>query len=86
IGLVEEARKRGLQVTVDQYAYTASSTSLDARLPNWAIAGGREEGKQRLANPETRKKIIEEMKQGLKKSKFKDYECAYVASYRANPE
>ncbi|MCV4753678.1 hypothetical protein OFC37_29910, partial [Escherichia coli] len=42
IGLVEEARKRGLQVTVDQYAYTASSTSLDARLPNWAIAGGRE--------------------------------------------
>jgi len=86
IGLVEEARKRGLQVTVDQYAYTASSTSLDARLPNWAIAGGREEGKQRLANPETRKKIIEEMKQGLKKSKFKDYEFAYVASYRANPE
>lgn len=86
IGLVESARKRGLQVTVDQYAYTASSTSLDARMPNWAIAGGREEGKKRLADPSTRKKIADEMKQGLKKSKFKDYEFAYVASYRPNPE
>jgi len=45
IGLVKAARQRGLTVTVDQYAYTASSTSLDVRLPNWAVAGGREEGK-----------------------------------------
>lgn len=86
IGLVEAARSRGLQVTVDQYAYTASSTSLDARMPNWAIAGGREEGKKRLADPEIRKKIAQEMKDGLKKSRFKDYEFAYVASYRPNPE
>lgn len=85
IGLVEDARKRGLTVTVDQYAYTASSTSLDARMPNWAIAGGRDEGKKRLADPETRKKIAKEMKDGLKKSKFKDYSFAYVASHRANP-
>lgn len=86
IGLVEEARRRGLTVTVDQYAYTASSTSLDVRMPNWAVAGGREEGKKRLADPETRKKIAKEMKEGLKKSKFKDYSFAYVASHRANPE
>lgn len=86
IGLVEEARKRGVQVTVDLYAYTASSTSLDARMPTWAIAGGREEGKKRLNDPETKKKIIEEMKQWLKKAKFKDLAFAYVASYRAKPE
>lgn len=86
IGLVEDARKRGLQVTVDLYAYTASSTSLDSRMPSWAIAGGREEGKKRLADPETKKKIIEEMKQWLKKANFKDFDFAYVASYRAKPE
>jgi N-acyl-D-amino-acid deacylase len=86
LGLVEDARRRGLTVTVDQYAYTASSTSLDARMPNWAIAGGREEGKKRLADPETKAKIVREMKEGLKRSKFKDYSFAYVASYRANPE
>jgi N-acyl-D-amino-acid deacylase len=85
IGLVEDARRRGLQVTVDQYAYTASSTSLDARLPNWAVAGGREEGKKRLADPETKAKIVKEMKDWLKKAKFKDFDFAYVASYRANP-
>ncbi len=86
IGLVEAARKRGLQVTVDQYSYTASSTSLDARMPNWAIAGGREEGKKRLADPETRKKVVAKMKEDLKKKDFKDYSFAYVASYAPNPE
>lgn len=86
IGLVEDARRRGLQVTVDQYAYTASSTSLDARMPGWAIAGGREEGKKRLADPETRKKIMAKMKGDLKKKDFKDFSFAYVASYAPNPE
>lgn len=85
LGLVRSARERGLTVTVDQYAYPASSTSLDVRLPNWAVAGGREEGKKRLADPETRKKITEEMKQDLKKKEFKDYSFAYVANFAANP-
>ena len=86
IGLVKSARERGLTVTVDQYAYTASSTSLDVRLPNWAIAGGRNEGRKRVADPEMRKKIVADMKADLKKKKFKDYSFAYVASYRTNPE
>jgi N-acyl-D-amino-acid deacylase len=86
LGLVKAARERGVTVTVDQYAYPASSTSLDARMPTWAIAGGREEGRKRLADPATRKKIADEMKKGLKERKFKDYSFAYVASYRANPE
>lgn len=86
IGLVEAARQRGLQVTVDQYAYPASSTSLDSRMPSWAIAGGREEGKKRLTDPETRKKIVQEIKDDLKKKKFKDLSFAYVASYRAEPK
>ncbi|MDT5062620.1 MAG: N-acyl-D-amino-acid deacylase [Acidobacteriota bacterium] len=85
LGLVREARQRGLVVTVDQYAYTASSTSLDVRLPEWALAGGREEGKKRLADKETRERIVNEMKEGLKKSGFKDYDYAVVAAYAPNP-
>ncbi len=85
IGLVEAARKRGLAVTVDQYAYTASSTSIDVRLPSWAVAGGRAEGKKRLADPATRKRAADEVKDDLKKRKFKDLTYAYVASYRTNP-
>src|SRR5215208_5510497 len=86
LGLVRDARKRGLSVTVDQYAYTASSTSLDSRLPDWVQEGGRDEGRKRIADPEQHKRIAREMKEALKKSGFKDFSFARVASYRAKPE
>ena len=85
LGLVREARGRGLQVTVDQYAYTASSTSLDSRLPSWLLEGGREEGKKRLANKETRERVRREMKDTLKRSGQKDYSFAVVANYTPDP-
>ena len=81
LGLVREARARGLTVTVDQYAYTASSTSLDSRLPSWFLAGGREEAKKRLADKETHERIVKDVKDSLKRSGFKDYDFAVVASY-----
>ena len=86
LGMVRAARDKGMTVTVDQYSYPASSTSLDVRLPNWAVAGGRNEGRKRIADPETRKRIVEEMKKNLKDKGFKDYSFAYVASYGANPQ
>jgi N-acyl-D-amino-acid deacylase len=82
LGLVREARARGLVVTVDQYAYTASSTSLESRLPSWLRAGGFEEAKTRLADKPTRERVVKEMQDSLKKSGFKDYSYAVVASYR----
>jgi N-acyl-D-amino-acid deacylase len=84
IGLVREARARGLMVTVDQYAYTASSTSLDSRLPGWLRAGGFEEGKKRLTDNATRNRVVSEMKEALKRSGFKDYSYAMVANYAAD--
>jgi N-acyl-D-amino-acid deacylase len=86
IGLVRDARRRGLSVTVDQYAYTASSTSLDSRLPDWVEEGGREEGKKRIADKAQHERIVRDMKESLKKSGFKDYSHAVVASYKPKPE
>ncbi|HWS85463.1 MAG TPA: D-aminoacylase [Pyrinomonadaceae bacterium] len=86
LGLVREARGRGLAVTVDQYVYTASSTSLDSRLPDWVLEGGREEGRKRVADPEQHKRIVREMKEGLKRGGHKDYSFAMVASHGARPE
>jgi N-acyl-D-amino-acid deacylase len=55
---VDEARARGVDVTLDQYPYTASSTSIQAALlPAWALEGGRDAIRQRLADPVTRAKI-----------------------------
>jgi len=81
LGLVRDARARGLAVTVDQYAYTASSTSLESRLPAWLRAGGLNEAKKRLADKATRERAINETKDALKRSGFKDYSYAVVASY-----
>ena len=86
LGLVIAAREKGLPVTVDQYAYTASSTSLDTILPSWALAGGREEGRKRLADPETKQRIIAEIKKTLSDSLFDDFSYAVVASHGANKD
>ena len=55
--LVEEARARGVDVTIDQYPYTASSTGLTALFPQWAQAGGAKALHERLDAPETRARI-----------------------------
>ena len=81
LGLVRDARARGLVVTVDQYAYTASSTSLESRLPAWLRAGGLDEAKKRLADKAMRERAINDTKDALKRSGFKDYSYAVVASY-----
>jgi dihydroorotase/N-acyl-D-amino-acid deacylase len=57
LALVDEARKRGVDVTIDQYPYTASSTSLAILLPAWSLEGTPEERLARLRNPEERAKI-----------------------------
>lgn len=55
--LVEEARARGVDVTIDQYPYTASSTGIAALFPQWSLEGGSKSTAERLAAPDTRAKI-----------------------------
>ena len=61
LAAVEAARNEGLDVMLDQYPYTASSTRLDVLIPSWALAGGTDELRRRTGEPETRKKIIDQM-------------------------
>jgi dihydroorotase/N-acyl-D-amino-acid deacylase len=55
--LVEEARARGVDVTIDQYPYTASSTGTASLIPQWAQEGGQKSLVERLDAPEQRVKI-----------------------------
>lgn len=82
IDLVEQYRRQGIDVTVDQYPYTASSTRLDVLMPEWSRAGGRNEIKSRLSDAAAVKKIKGEMKQMLKNTGFKDYSYCFVANCR----
>lgn len=59
LALVEQARKDGLQVTLDQYPYLASSTHLKMCVPPEYFAEGPEHLTEQLKDPEVRKQIRE---------------------------
>lgn len=58
---IGRARREGLEVTLDAYPYVASSTFLAGLLPGWAHVGGPQRVLERLADPESRRKIRHEM-------------------------
>ncbi|HYL74580.1 MAG TPA: D-aminoacylase [Bryobacteraceae bacterium] len=64
--LVEEARARGVDVTIDAYPYTASSTGTGALFPQWSLAGGQKAFLERLSAPEQRVKITAEIIRRIK--------------------
>lgn len=55
--MVDEARAAGLDVMMDQYPYTASSTGLGVLIPPWALSGGTAALRQRLSQPALRDSI-----------------------------
>ncbi len=55
--MADEARARGVDVTLDQYPYVASQTGSLALFPAWALAGGRDAALERLQAPQQRQKI-----------------------------
>lgn len=61
IKLLEEARERGVDMTVDQYPYTAGSTTLRSILPPWVHEGGMDKVIQRLKDPACKAKIVDEI-------------------------
>ncbi len=59
---IEQARAQGTRITADMYTYTAGATGLDAAMPSWVQDGGLEAWIKRLKDPETRAKVIAEMR------------------------
>ena len=56
LGLMDEARQRGVDVMSDVYPYTASSTGINILFPAWSKEGTRNQRVARLKDPE--KKIF----------------------------
>lgn len=69
LALVEEARRRGVDVTIDQYPYTASSTGLAALAPKWALEGGQKAFRERAAAPDARARMRAEIVVNLKEDR-----------------
>ena len=84
VPLIMNARKEGLDVTIDQYPYTASSTSLSTLIPDWVLADGQDSIVARLARPSVRKEVASYMLAKLAKRKLKHFSYPVVANYTAD--
>ena len=84
VPMIIQARKEGLDITIDQYPYTASSTSLSTLLPDWVLADGQDSIKSRLARLTIRKEVAAYMIQKLQKRKLKNFSYPVVATFKAD--
>jgi len=62
IARIEKARSEGLKITADMYTYTAGATGFDACIPPWARDGGYDALFARIQDPDTRPKILADMR------------------------
>ena len=82
---IDAERAAGVEVTQDQYAYTASSTSLSQMIPSSAREGGPAEFRARVSDPARKAAIFADMKQALAEAGRRDYSHAVIASFRPQP-
>lgn len=61
ISMIEAAHEEGLEITADVYTYPAGATGLNTTVPPWVQEGGFSKSLERMADPELRAQIIEEM-------------------------
>ena len=61
--MIDDARAEGLDVKLDVYPYTASSTTSRVLFPSWALAGGTEAFRERFQDPATRERIEADMEE-----------------------
>ncbi|MBD0288121.1 MAG: amidohydrolase family protein, partial [Flavisolibacter sp.] len=79
VPMIIKAREEGIDVTIDQYPYTASSTGLSTLLPEEILSDGPDSINARLQRPEVRKYVTNYMLRKLKNRKLKHLSYAVVA-------
>lgn len=65
VALIEDARKRGVDVQTNVYPYNRGNNNLGAILPPWAREGGTERILARLKDPAERAKIKKDVEAGI---------------------
>lgn len=83
LGAIGAARAEGVDVTHDQYVYTASSTSLSQLIPESFREGGGFQAN--LDDPGRKAAMKEEMRRRLAANLRSNYAYAVIASHRSDP-
>jgi N-acyl-D-aspartate/D-glutamate deacylase len=65
VALIEEARRRGVNVQTNVYPYTRGNNNLSSIIPPWAHEGGTAQMLARLKDPKERVKMKKDIKEGI---------------------
>lgn len=65
LDILDKGEAEGIPVSFDQYPYVAGSTMMGACLPPWVHDGGTDCALGRLAQPELRCRMVEDIKRGI---------------------
>jgi N-acyl-D-amino-acid deacylase len=84
LALVDEARRRGLRVSIDQYPYAASSTTLEVLLSAGDSDEGAPRSREGLRDPRARAQLRAGMFERLRENGWNDYSFARVAYCPSN--
>ena len=84
LAMVRKAREEGYDVTIDQYPYTASSTTLNSVIPSWVLENGRDSINYRINDPFIHKRIVDEMVSDMEKRARTSFEYAVVSNFRSD--
>ena len=86
LGYLDRLRSQGIAITHDQYVYTASSTGIGANLIDAQFReGGAKRFRERLADPAEKAKMVEDMRDSIRKARRGDYTFAVIANFKADP-
>jgi N-acyl-D-amino-acid deacylase len=87
LGKVIAARAAGQEVWVDQYPYTASSTTISTLLPDWVLEKGNDEGRKILSDPKQVDLVLSDMKKDHEvKRHRRTLAYAVIASCKGFPD
>jgi N-acyl-D-aspartate/D-glutamate deacylase len=65
VALIENARKRGVNVQANVYPYTRGNNNLSSIIPPWAHEGGNAKMLERLKDPEQRARLKKDIREGI---------------------
>lgn len=65
VGLIESARKRGVNVQANVYPYTRGNNNLSSIIPPWAHEGGNAKMLERLRDPAQRPRLKKDITEGI---------------------
>jgi dihydroorotase/N-acyl-D-amino-acid deacylase len=87
LAMVEEAREAGVDATLDQYPYPATSTGLTVLFPAWALEGDAKARMERWTDEKIKPRLVEEIKYNIRHDRGgNDLNRIMIARYVPEPE